>query len=72
MSKSKKQKTTTPATEKPSTQIARLATFIQNEIPGEPSASEGAIDTAIRLLRHSYGPEGLTVPDSAKAERLLG
>jgi uncharacterized protein YegP (UPF0339 family) len=38
-------------------QIEKLAEFILNEIPGEPSASESAVDTAIRLLRHSYvGP----------------
>lgn len=35
-------------------QIEKLADFIMNEIPGEPSQSEGAVDTAIRLLRHSY------------------
>lgn len=29
----------------------RLAQFILAEIPGEPSRSEGAVDTAIRLLR---------------------
>jgi len=32
-------------------QIERLADFIMQEIPGEPSQSEGAVDTAIRLLR---------------------
>lgn len=32
-------------------QIKRLARFIMEEIPGEPSQSEGAVDTAIRLLR---------------------
>ena len=32
-------------------QIERLARFIQEEIPGEPSRLEGAVDTAIRLLR---------------------
>lgn len=32
-------------------QIDRLAQFIVDEIPGEPSRSEGAVDTAIRLLR---------------------
>jgi hypothetical protein len=31
-------------------QIERLATFIMREIPGEPSQSEGAVDTAIRVL----------------------
>lgn len=32
-------------------QIKRLADFIMENIPGEPSRSEGAVDTAIRLLR---------------------
>jgi len=33
------------------TQIDLLADYIMAEIPGEPSASEGAGDTAIRLLK---------------------
>lgn len=32
-------------------QIQRLGHFIMDEIPGEPSQSEGAVDTAIRLLK---------------------
>ena len=32
-------------------QVDRLAKFILAEIDGEPSQSEGAVDTAIRLLR---------------------
>lgn len=32
-------------------QIERLADFILAEVPGEPSQSQGAVDTAIRLLR---------------------
>jgi len=36
-------------------QIDRLAHFIMENIPGEPSESEGAIDTAIRLLKKAYG-----------------
>jgi hypothetical protein len=32
-------------------EVERLASFIMDEIPGEPSQSEGAIDCAIRLLR---------------------
>lgn len=32
-------------------QIDRLATYIMENIPGEPSQSQGAIDTAIRLLQ---------------------
>jgi hypothetical protein len=35
-------------------QIDRLATFIMREVSGEPSQSEGAVDTAIRLLRAAY------------------
>lgn len=31
-------------------QIDKLATFIMENVPGEPSESEGAVDTAIRLL----------------------
>lgn len=57
--------------EKPGSQIGRLATFITNEIPGEPSRPEGAVDTAIRLLRHAYGPEGLSVPYDPTAEEAV-
>ena len=32
-------------------QIVKLGDFITDEIPGEPSANEGAVDTAIRLLK---------------------
>lgn len=41
---------TAPAHEALSSQVDRLARFIMEEIAGEPSQSEGAIDTAIRLL----------------------
>jgi hypothetical protein len=34
-----------------SEQIERLAQVIIHEIPGEPSQSQGAIDTAIRIMR---------------------
>lgn len=37
-------------------QIDELADFIMAEIPGEPSQSEGAVDTAIRLLRRREHP----------------
>lgn len=37
-----------------SEQIDQLANVIMHEIPGEPSRSEGAVDTAIRLLRRAY------------------
>ncbi len=38
-------------TETSQQQIDKLANFIMAEIPGEPSASEGAVDTAIRWMR---------------------
>lgn len=38
-------------TESAESQIGRLATFIMEEVPGEPSRSEGAVDTAIRVIR---------------------
>lgn len=62
MTKNKKRKAT-EMKEKPRSQIARLATFIQDEIPGVPFTSEGAVDVAIRLLRNAYGHEGLSIPD---------
>lgn len=36
-------------------QIDELAYVISHEIEGEPSRSEGAVATAIRLLRNAYG-----------------
>jgi len=36
-------------------QIDRLANFIMTEVPGEPSQSEGAGDTAIRVIRRLLG-----------------
>ena len=35
-------------------QVQRLANFIMENIPGEPSQDEGAVDCAIRLLRDVY------------------
>jgi hypothetical protein len=35
-------------------QIAALAQVIMEEIPGEPSRSEGAVECAVRLLREAY------------------
>ena len=32
-------------------QIERLAKFIMEEIPGEPSQDGGAVDTTIRIMR---------------------
>jgi hypothetical protein len=34
-------------------QIERLAHFIMQHVPGEPSQSQGAVDTAIRLLERA-------------------
>lgn len=42
-------------------QIEKLAQFIMDEVPGEPSQSEGAVDTAIRLLRGLPGPDDLVI-----------
>lgn len=46
-----------PDPERPNaaSEIDRLAAFIMNEVPGEPSASGSAVDTAIRLIRNGFG-----------------
>lgn len=49
--------------------INRLAQFIMDEIPGEPCEGQGAIDTAIRLLRAAY-VEGALVTTIVKSEKL--
>lgn len=57
--------------ESPSEQITRLADFIMHEVPSEPSESQGAVDTAIRLLR-TWGnlPKAFRVkPDTQEAEK---
>ena len=36
----------------PEKQINRLANFILNEVPGEPSKNEGVVDCAIRIIRN--------------------
>ncbi len=38
------------------TQVARLADYIMFNVPGEPSESAGAVDTAIRILSQHYPP----------------
>ena len=43
-------------------QLERLSNFILNEIPGEPSQNEGAIDTAIRIMKEQ---EKVTRPSEA-------
>jgi hypothetical protein len=40
-------------------QIDKLASFILAEVPDEPSRSEGAVDTAIRLIRRSIPSDEL-------------
>lgn len=47
-----------------SAQIERLASFIMEHVPGEPSQSEGAVDCAIRIIRNS-----LSTPPNASAIR---
>jgi hypothetical protein len=43
-----------PDKESLKSQIKRLADFIIAEIPGEPSQSQGAVDTAIRIMRTQH------------------
>ena len=42
--------------EKLRSQVKRLANFIMANVPGEPSKSEGAIDTAIRIIKERALP----------------
>jgi hypothetical protein len=35
-------------------QIDKLAAFIIHEVPGEPSTSESAVDTAIRIIKAQH------------------
>ena len=39
-------------------QIRRLAQWIMENVPGEPSRSEGAVDTAIRIMARGLEQEG--------------
>lgn len=41
----------------PDAQIEKLAQFITDEVPGEPSESQGAVDTAIRWMRSKLESE---------------
>jgi hypothetical protein len=45
-----------PTSEALESQITRLARFILEHVPGEPSQNEGAVDTAIRILAKHYPP----------------
>jgi hypothetical protein len=38
-------------TESAENQIKRLGAFIMDEVPNEPSRTEGAVDVAIRIIR---------------------
>ena len=40
--------------EKPRDQINRLAQYIVHNVPGEPSQDEGAVDTAIRIMKEAF------------------
>lgn len=44
-----------------SRQIDKLANFIMSEVEGEPSQSQSAVDTAIRIIK-SYEPQKVVVP----------
>lgn len=46
-----------PPDEPLASQVDRLATFLQDHVPGEPSQNQGAVDTAIRLLRAGVSPQ---------------
>ncbi len=46
-------------------QIDRLAKFIVEHIPGEPSQSEGAVDTAIRIMSSQQGQTDLEIAEEA-------
>ena len=56
-------------------QVDRLAKFILKEIPGEPSQNQGAIDTAIRLLKESrasgWVAVGERLPEGLGDKKLL-
>lgn len=43
-----------------SRQIDKLANFIMSEVEGEPSQSEGAVDTAIRIIKSYQDQETLS------------
>lgn len=49
-------------------QVGRLAQYILDNVPGEPSQSQGAVDTAIRLLTNFYGarPVGVSLQEDTR------
>lgn len=59
----------------PEFQIERLAKYIMENVPGEPSQSEGAVDCAIRIMERQRkelaAQGGLTVMDTETFGSLL-
>lgn len=53
-----------PGADDAGTQIAQLAEFIMKEVPGEPSQSQGAVDTAIRIIRRFLAERNAIPEDS--------
>lgn len=51
-------------------QIDQLANFIMAEVPGEPSQSEGAVDTAIRWMRCALADQAAQHPGLAVLEQI--
>lgn len=49
-------------------QIDKLAKFIMNEVEGEPSQSQAAVDTAIRIIK-SYQNQEMLIDNSPKINR---
>lgn len=50
-------------------QVDRLAKFIMAEVPGEPSESQGAVDTAIRIIRELRAELGVNETLASIARR---
>ncbi len=48
-------------------QLEKLSQFILNEVPGEPSRDEGAVDCAIRLMREFYVERAFPLPMTREA-----
>lgn len=51
-------------------QVDRLAQFILETVPGEPSQDEGAVDTAIRVLRRTLMAEAQKGADWGRLDRM--
>ena len=52
-------------------QITKLANYIMANVPGEPSASEGAVDTAIRVMSELQSKLTESLEANAEAARCL-